>query len=200
MEDPAAVLRTQPTAKSSEDSGPTFDSREKQDLPRKRARSKWPLWDRRDRKLSPKHRAWKTKFLRAVSLARRSKANLDEFFRQEGIDPNQVLAKTSVVKRVKGRIVPKVRDTIPRSMRFYENGGLRHAEIANSEVASDIGHYWNVIGELTETGKSRPLRSLKRRRFKDLQGHFHTLEKDPKMILDLEARRPKRELHEIYAR
>ena len=164
----------------------------------KRARPKWPLWDRRDRDLSPKQRAWKAKFLRAVSLARRGRVSLDEIFRREAIDPNQVLAKTNAVKQVRGRLVPKVRDKIPRSMRFYENGGLRHAEIASSEVASDIGHYWNAIGRLAETGKSRPLRSLKRRRFKDLKGHFHTLEKDPKMILDLEARRPKRELQEIY--
>jgi hypothetical protein len=133
-------------------------------------------------------------------MGRRAKVSLDEVLRQQGIDPNQILAKTSAVKRVKGRLVPKVRDKIPRSMRFYERGKLRHAEIAGSEVASDIGHYWNAIGRLTETGKSRPLRTLRRERFKDLKGHFHTLEKNPKIILDLEARRPKRELHEIYNR
>ena len=167
-------------------------------MSRKQARPKRPLWDRRDRDLSPKQRAWKAKLLRAVSLARRGRVSLDEIFRREGIDPNQVLAKTNAVMRAKGRLVPKVRDKIPRSMRFYENGGLCHAEIANSEVASDIGHYWNAIGRLAETGKSRPLRSLKRRRFKDLKGHFHTLEKDPKIILDLEMRRPRREFQEIY--
>ncbi len=169
-------------------------------MPRKRVRPKRLLWDRRDRELSPKQQAWKAELLRAVSLARRAKLSLDEFLRQERIDPNQVLAKTNAVKRVKGRLDPKVRDKIPRSLWFYENGKLCHAEIANSEVASDIGRYWNAVGKLTETGKSRPLRSVKRRRFKDLQGHFHTLEKDPKIVLDLEARRPKRELHEIYAR
>jgi hypothetical protein len=83
-------------------------------------------------------------------------------------------------------------------MNFYEKGKLRHAEIANSDVASDIGRYWNAIGELTTTGKSKPLRSMKRLRFRDLKGHFHTLEKDPKIILELEVRRPKRELQEIY--
>jgi hypothetical protein len=169
-------------------------------MSRKQARPKRPLWNRRDRELTPRQRAWKNKFLRAVSLARRAGPSLDEFLQQEGIDPNQVLDKTSAVKRVKGRLVPKVRDRIPRLMRFYERGKLCHAEIASSEAASDIGRYWNAIGKLTETGKSRPLRTLRRRRFKDLKGRFHTLEKNPKIILDLETRRPKRELLEIYER
>jgi len=163
-----------------------------------RSRSRSLLWDRRDRELSPKQRARKAKLLRTVSLARRGEASLDEFFRQAAIDPRQIASKTSVVKRLKGRLVPKVRDKIPRSMNFYEKGKLRHAEIANSDVASDIGRYWNAIGELTTTGKSKPLRSMKRLRFRDLKGHFHTLEKDPKIILELEVRRPKRELQEIY--
>jgi hypothetical protein len=142
----------------------------------------------------------KAALLCALSLARRGKQGLEEALIHFGIDAREVTAKTNAVKRVKGRLVPKFRDRIPRSMRFYEKGKIRHAEIASSAVASDIGRYWSAVGKLTETGKSRPLRTLRRQRFKDLQGRFHTLEKNPKIILDLEARRPRRELQEIYYR
>jgi hypothetical protein len=167
-------------------------------LAKERTRSKRPPWNRRDRELTPGERARKAKFLRALSSARRGKEILEEGLRRRGIDLALVLAKTDAVKRVKGRLVPKVRDRIPRSLTFYEKGKLQHAEIANSEVASDIGGYWSAVGKLTETGSSRALRSIRRQRFKDLQGRFHTLEKDAKVILDLEARRPKRELADIY--
>lgn len=161
-------------------------------------RRKRPAWSRRDRELTPKQRVQKAKFLRALSLARRGKEDLADALCKLGIDPRQVPAKTDAVKKRRGKLVPKVRDRIPRCLRFYEKGKLRHAEIASSEVASDIGRHWNAIGKLTETGKSRPLRILRRQRFKDLEGRFHTLEKNPKIILDLEERKPKRELFPIY--
>ncbi len=117
-----------------------------------------------------------------------------------GLDPRQVPTKTDAVKVVRGRLLPKVRDRIPRSLRFYEKGKLRHAEVANSLAASDIGRYWNAIRELTETGKSSALRRLRRQRFKDIDGRFHTLEKNPSGILRLEERRPKPEFFQIYKR
>jgi len=83
-------------------------------------------------------------------------------------------------------------------MKIYEKGKLIHVEIANSDVASDIGRYWNAIGKLTETGKSKALRSLHRQRFKDINGRIHTLEKDPRIILELENRKPMRESFTIY--
>jgi len=83
-------------------------------------------------------------------------------------------------------------------MKIYEHGKLRHVEIADSKVRSDIGRYWNAIGKLTETGESKSLRTLHRHRFKDSHGHIHTLEKDPKTILELEARKPKPESFTIY--
>lgn len=169
-------------------------------MAKERARSKRPAWNRRDRELTPGQRALKAKFLRALSSARRGKEILEESLRRRGIDLHEALAKTDDVKIVKGRLLPKVRDRIPRSLTFYEKGKLQHAEIANSEVASDIGEYWSAIGKLTETGSSKPLRSLRRQRFKDLQGRFHRLEKDPQVILYLEARRPRRELFDIYQR
>jgi len=135
-----------------------------------------------------------------LSVARSGKEDLANALSRLGIDPKQALTKTYAVRRVRQRLVPKLRDRIPRSLRFYEKGKLRHAEIANSEVASDIGRYWNAIGKLTDTGKSRALRSLKRGRFKDSQGHFHTLEKNPKVILELEKRKARPEDFEIYGR
>ncbi len=119
---------------------------------------------------------------------------------QRGINLKQVPRKTKAVKKHHGKLVPKVRDRISRQLRFYEKGKLRHADVANSDVASDIGKYWNAIGKLTETDKSTPLRSLARQRFKDAKGEYHTLEKDPNVILELEARRPKPEFFEIYKR
>jgi hypothetical protein len=117
-----------------------------------------------------------------------------------GLDPRQVARKTYAVKRLGGELVPKVRDHVPRSLKIYEKGKLVHVEVANSEVASDIGRYWNAIAKLTEIGKSRPLRGLRRKRFKALDGHFHRLEKNPKIVLELEARKPEPERFEIYER
>jgi hypothetical protein len=128
------------------------------------------------------------------------KEHLEEAFIRRGINPKQVLARTDAIKKVRGKLQPKVHDKIPRSLRFYEKGRLCHAEVANSKVASDIGRYWNAIGELTLTGRSKALRRLRRQRFKDIDGHFHTLEKNPKVILELEARKPKPEIFEIYKR
>jgi hypothetical protein len=134
-------------------------------------------------------------------VARSGKEDLANALSRLGIDPKQALTKTNAVRKVRQRLVPNLRDKIPRSLRFYEKGKLRHAEIANSEVASDIGRYWNAVGRLAERqGKSAALRRLRRKRFKDMDGAFHTLEKDPKVILKLEARRPVPELFEIYRR
>jgi hypothetical protein len=149
-------------------------------------RSKVPLWSRPDRALTPRQRAQKARFLRALSLARRGKETLEGNLSAQGIDLGQVLKKTDAVKKVRGKLLPRTHDRIPRSLKFYEKGKLVHAEVANSQVASDIGRYWNTIAELTETGKSRSLRTLRRRRFKDLKGRFHLLEKNPKIILELE--------------
>lgn len=58
--------------------------------------------------------------------------------------------------------------------------------------------YWSAIGKLTETGKSTALRKLRRQRFKAIDGKYHTLEKNPKTILELEKRRAKPEFFTIY--
>ena len=168
---------------------------------RKRRRAlRVPIWSRPDRALTPRQRLQKASFLRALSVARSGKEDLANALSRLGIDPKQALTKTNAVRKVKQRLVPKLRDKIPRSLRFYEKGKLVHAEIANSEVSSDIGHYWNAIRELVETGKSKALRSLPRQRFKALDGCFHALEKNPKIVLELEARKPKPETFEIYER
>lgn len=133
-----------------------------------------------------------------MSLARSGKEEFEHALARLGIDPKKVLKKTKAVKKLRGKIVPKVRDRIPRSLKFYEKGKLSHAEVANSEVASDIGRYWNAVSKLIETGRSSALRVFRHRRFKDITGRFHTLETDPRVILDLEQRRPKRELFTIY--
>jgi hypothetical protein len=158
------------------------------------------LWDRNDRELDPKERAKKAKFLEALSLARRSKTDLEEALKRSELISDQVRRKTKAVKLRRGRILPRVRDRIPRSLRIYEKGRLVHVEVANSDAASDIGRYWNAIADLTETAKSTALRRLTRIRFKDITGRFHTLERDPKVILELEARKPKPEMFEIYRR
>jgi hypothetical protein len=85
-------------------------------------------------------------------------------------------------------------------MKIYERGRLTHLEIANSEVASAIGRYWDAIADLTETGKTTSLRKLRRQRFRDIKGRIHRLEMNPKVILELETRKPKPEMFEIYKR
>ncbi len=98
----------------------------------------------------------------------------------------QVLRNTNAVKMHHGKLVPKTHDKIPRIMKAYEKGRLVHVEVASSEAASDIGRYWNAVAALTETGKSTALRRFPRMRFKDITGRFHTLERNPKVILELE--------------
>jgi hypothetical protein len=158
------------------------------------------LWDRRDTELTARQRAQKARFLRAQSLARRNKAALEEALRHEGLNLSETLRNTDAIKMRHGELVPKVRDRIPRSLKIYEKGKLVPVEVANSEVASDIGRYWDAIADLTEKGTSTTLSGLPRKRFKDISGRFHTLERDPKVILELEARKPKPEMFEIYKR
>jgi len=167
---------------------------------RRRRRRKRLAWSKRDAGLTPRQRLQKAKFLRALSLARTGKEDLASALSRLGIDPKQALTRTNAVRKVRQRLVPKLRDKIPRSLRFYEKGKLVHAVIANSEVASDIGRYWNAVAKLTETSKSTALRRLRRKRFKDMDGTVHTLEKDPKVILRLEERRPVPEIFPIYER
>jgi hypothetical protein len=169
-------------------------------LRRQGATSRPLLWDRRDRALIPRQRVEKAKFLHALSLARQRKTSLEKALKDLGLDPRQVVRKTHAVKRLGGELVPKVRDHVPRSLKIYEKGKLVHVEVVNSEVASDIGRYWSAIAKLTETGKSTALRRLRRQRFKATDGTIHTLEKNPKIILELEARRPEPERFEIYRR
>jgi hypothetical protein len=156
------------------------------------------LWDRSDKELTSKQRGEKARYLHAESLARRHKANLEEALRHEGLNLSQTLRNTDAIKMRHGKLVPKVRDRIPRSMKVYEKGRLVHVEVANSKTASGIGAYWNAVVHLIEKRKSSAIRSLKRRRFKDINGHVHTLEKDPRIILELEARKPKPESFTIY--
>ena len=108
-----------------------------------------PIWSRPDRALTPRQRAQKARFLHALSLARRGKETLEENLSAQGINLEQVPKKTDALKKVRGKLLPRTRDQIPRSLKFYEKGKLVHAEIANSEAASDIGRYWNAIGKLT---------------------------------------------------
>jgi hypothetical protein len=169
-------------------------------LARKRRTGKPPLWDRRDSKLAPSQRAQKAEFLSALSLARAEKRDLQDYLKRKRLSTSDVLKKTSAVKMRHGRLVPKAHDCIPRSMKIYENRKLVLVEVANSNIASDIGRYWNAVGKLTEKGKSRDLRKLRRRKFRDIQSHYHTFERDPKVILQLEARKPKPEQFEIYKR
>ncbi len=167
-------------------------------MARKHPRRITLLWDRRDGALTPRQRADKTKFLDALSSARRGIENLDNALKRRVLDPRQVSRKTDAVKMRAGKLVPKVRDRIPRSLKIYEKGKLKHVEIANSDTASDIGRYWNAVGILTETGKSIALRRFRRKRFKDINGRYHIYERDPKVILELETRKPKPEFFEIY--
>lgn len=159
-----------------------------------------PVWERTPQQLTPKLRRIREKSLEALSLVRRDKLTLQEASHRVGLDPQTIINSTNAFRKVHGRLKAKAFDKITRIMKIYEKGKLSHVEVANSNVASDIGLYWNAIAELTETGRSRALRSLHRRRFRDSTGCYHTLEKDPKIILELEARKPKRETFEIYKR
>ncbi len=167
-------------------------------LARLRPRHITLIWDRRDRELSPNQQAHKVALLGALSSTRQGKMRFEEALKHNGLHPRQVAKKTDAVKIRNGKLVAKVRDRIPRSLKIYEKGKLVHVEVANSEVASDIGKYWSAIGKLSETGKSKALRSLHRQRFMDIHGRIHTLEKDAKIILELESRIPKRESFTIY--
>jgi ribosomal protein L21E len=159
------------------------------------------MWDRRDSHLKPAQRLEKQKGLRALSLVRTGKvSDLAEAFKQQGLDPLKAFRKTTAVNLRRGKLAPKTSDKIPRSMKIYEEGKLVHVEVASSETASSIGHYWNTIGDLIETGKSSSLRKFQQRKFKDIRGHYHTFERNPKVILKLEERKPKPEVFEIYKR
>ena len=87
---------------------------------------------------------------------------------------------------------------MPRNLIIYEKGRKVIVEVTDSRIASLIGEYHNRMKHFLETGRSRFLKELRRKRFKDSKGRTHTLETRPKVILEIKAREPTSEFRDIY--
>lgn len=165
---------------------------------RKRRRVAIPVWKRINRQLTPTERSLREKSLKALALVRREKLNLRDAAEQVGLEPETVIGNTNAFRKIRGEWTPTTFDHIARPMVIYEKGRKIIVEIADSRIASSIGEYFNVVKKFLNTGQSEFLREVPRKRFKDLQGKYHTLEMDPRAILAIKAREPKPEFFEIY--
>jgi len=158
-----------------------------------------PLWERHYAKLTPEQRLLRRRSLEVISLVRREKLSPRKAAKQVGLRLETVVANTNAFRRVHGRLVVKKFDRISRVMTIYEKGRKVPVEVS-SRTASTVGEYHNIIKEFLDTGKTSFLREFRTRRFKDIKGHWHTLETNPRVIYRLAAQEPTRETREIYGR
>ncbi|MGO9644792.1 MAG: hypothetical protein ACLPY5_08610 [Candidatus Bathyarchaeia archaeon] len=158
-----------------------------------------PIWERHYAKLTPEERLLRKRSLEAVSLVRREKLSPRKASKQVGLRLETVVANTNAFRRVHGRLVVKRFDRISRVMTIYEKGRKVPVEVS-SRTASTIGEYYNIIKQSLDTGKTSFLKEFRTRRFKDIKGHWHTLETNPRVIYRLATQEPTRETREIYGR
>ena len=158
-----------------------------------------PIWERSYRQLTPQQRFLRKRSLEVVSLVRRENLSPRKASKQVGLRLETVVANTNAFRRVHGRLIVKKFDRISRVMTIYERGRKVPVEVS-SRAASTIGEYSNIIKQSLDTGKTSFLKEFRTRRFKDIKGHWHTLETNPRVIYRLAAQEPTQELREIYGR
>ena len=172
--------------------------RDKREQVRSKRRYARPIWKRSATELTPRKRRVRAKSLEALALVRREKLTLRQASGRVGLEPNVVRRNTNAFRRVRGRWKAKTFDHMPRNLIIYEKGRKVIVEVTDSRIASLIGEYHNRMKHFLETGRSRFLKELRRKRFKDSKGRTHTLETDAKTVFAIKQREPTPEFFEIY--
>lgn len=144
------------------------------------------------------------KYLRDRSLevlieVRRTGKSLTRIARDYDITTDAVILNTDAFRKHNGRWIPKKYDKISRVMKVNEKGRELSIEIADSRTASLIGRYHSTIGQFLNNGNTLVLASFKKKRVKDVQGHYHILETDPEALKEINERIEEPEFYEVYS-
>ena len=123
-----------------------------------------PIWRKTGQQMTPRQRRIRRKSLDALSLVRRMKISLHKAAQQAGTNPATVRRNTNSFHKVKNRWKAKPSDTIPRVMLVYEKGRPTIVEISNSNTASQIGKYHNLVKQFLNTGTSTILKKLPKKK------------------------------------
>ncbi|HKM78466.1 MAG TPA: hypothetical protein VJZ03_05275 [Candidatus Bathyarchaeia archaeon] len=172
--------------------------RRPQNWSRTKHNPKFSVWKRRYEKLTPQLRLLRKRSLEVVSLVRREKLSPRKAAKQVGLPLETVVANTNAFHKKRGRLTVKKFDRISRVMIIYEKGRKVPVEVASSQTASTISEYHNAVKQFLDTGKSSFLKEFRKTRFKDIKGHRHTLETNPRTIYRLAAQEPTPEFFQIY--
>jgi len=159
-----------------------------------------PIWELPDRQLTPEQRLLRRKSLEVISLVRRERVSPKKAAKQVGVALPTVIANTNAFRKLRGRLVVKKFDHIPRVLIIYERGRKIIVEVTHSRTGSVVGEYHNAVKEFLDTGKSLFLKKFRNRRFKDIHGKFHRFETRPQAILKIKMKEPRSEFFEIYRR
>lgn len=148
--------------------------------------------------LSPKEQLARERALEVLSQARRSRLSLSKLGKEHGISVKSVLKATRGFKKVKGRWKAKKIDHISRIIAINENGKELFIEVTDSRYATLIGKYHSSVKEYLNTGNTDVLVDFEDKRVKDSSGKWHTLETNPSVIREINARREEPEFYDIY--
>ena len=165
-----------------------------------RFRKKIPIHSRAWSVLTPRQKLFRKRSLEVLSESRKSKGSLSKIARKNEISPSAVIHNTNAFRKKRKRWIPRKFDRIPRMMIINENGKASSIEVNDSRIASKIGRYHSKIREFLNTGDNKKLSKFKNVKIKDSKGVVHTLETNPKQIIEISERVEEPEFPEIYRR
>lgn len=149
--------------------------------------------------LTPHEKYLRDRSLEVLSEVRRTGKSLTRIAGDYGMSTDTVVLHTDAFKKRNGRWVAKKYDKISRVMKINEKGRELSIEIVDSRTASLIGRYHSAVGQFLNTGNIQALAPFKKRRVKDVQGHYHVLETDPEALREIHERIEEPEFYEVYS-
>ncbi len=150
-------------------------------------------------KLTSKQKSQRKLSLEVLRLMRKG-SSFSSATKETGI--STYLSKKNLggyVKRKYGRYYPAIKDSIQRSMEFYDRKeGRIFIVVKNSKDASTIGEYFSSVRQAIKNGDKSYLKKFKRKSITDAEGKKHYFETDLEKIYDIEEEIEEPEFREIY--
>ncbi len=149
--------------------------------------------------LTSNQKSLRKRSLEVLSEVRKGKKSLSKSAKQNKISPKSVINNTDAFRKKRRRWSPKKFDRISRIMVINEFGDSELIEVNDSRTAAIIGRYHAAVKQFLNTGNSKKLSEFKDLKIKDKQGNIHTLDTDPKTVIETNERIEEVEFYEIYA-
>ena len=149
--------------------------------------------------LTPRQKFFREKSLSILSQTRRSKKSVTKLANEHEISLTTVLYNTKGFKKSGRRWIAKRSDKISRVIKINEKGREVSIEINDSRTASLIGRYHNAVKQFLNTGNKKALKKFRKKKIKDINGKFHSLETNPQSLIEINERIEEPEFYELYA-